>query len=252
MKMVIVDDEASSHLTLNNILSQHHPEIEVVGSGFNVKEGLALIKEHRPDILLLDIQMPDGTGFDLLNTVQETNFHLIFITGFDQYAQTAISFGALDYLLKPVSTPELTAAILKARLREVERLQMEQLAILREAMDKLKKKELPLRMSISTSDGVLYFPTANIIRLEAMQNFTEFKLERDSRRLIASHNLKTYEVTLKPYPTFMRIHRSYLINILKVVRLIKGEKSYVEMVDGTIIPVAKRHRDELDRRMDRL
>lgn len=252
MKTLIIDDDERSHVVLRDLLVRHHPEVEVVSAGYNVKEGVELVNSYRPELLFLDIQMPDGTGFDLLNAVPDPKFHLIFITGFDQYAQTAIRFGALDYLSKPVNPADLATAIIKVRLRQIERIQLAQLEIMQETLRKLEKRELPQRMSIATNQGVLYFPTIEVVRLEAMQNFTEFIIRSDSRRLIASHNLKKFELDLKPYAVFMRIHKSYLVNLLQITRLIKGEKSYVEMIDGVIVPVAKRYRQELENRLQNL
>lgn len=252
MKTIIIDDDERSHLVIGNLLEQHHPDIQIIANGYCVKEGLEMVQQYEPELLLLDIEMPDGTGFDLLNEIIHPQFYVVFVTGFNQYAQTAIRFGALDYLTKPINNTELTNAILKAQLKRLERIQLAQLEIMRETLSKLERKELPQRMSISTTEGVLYFPTDQVIRLEAMQNFTEFMLLDDKRRLIASHHLKKFESDLKPYTNFMRIHKSHLINLLKVHRLIKGEKSYVEMVDQTIIPVSKRYRKELEARMERL
>lgn len=244
MRTLIVDDDDRGHLALKDILAQHHPEIRVIANGYSVKEGLELIGEHEPDLLFLDIEMPDGTGFDLLNEIRQPKFHIIFVTGFNQYAQTAIRFGALDYLTKPVSVTELSTALIKVRLRQVELIQLAQLEIMRETLRKLEARELPQRMSIATSQGVLYFSVTDIIRLEAMQNFTEFILQTDGRRLIASHNLKKFESDLKPYKNFMRIHKSYLANLLKVIRLIKGDKWKVEMADGKLF----RSREGIGRR----
>lgn len=242
MRTLIVDDEERSHVALEAVLEKHHPELELVGHGYNVQQGVELIERHEPQLLFLDIEMPDGTGFDLLRHIPQPQFHLIFVTAFNQYAQTAIRFGALDYLTKPVVTAELSTAILKARIKQIERIQLEQIEIMQETLRKLEQRQLPKRMSIATSKGVLFFPTANVIRLEAMDNFTEFKLLHDTRRLVASHHLKKYESDLSPYPNFMRVHRSYLINLLHVTRLIKGEKWFVEMTDGALIPVGRRNR----------
>ena len=242
MKALIVDDEERSHIALEAVLKQHHPELELVAHGYDVEQGIELIGKHQPELLFLDIEMPDGTGFDLLSRIAKPQFHLIFVTAFNQYAQTAIRFGALDYLTKPVVAAELSNAILKARVKQIERIQLEQLEIIQETLRKLEQRQLPKRMGIATSKGVLFFPTNDIIRLEAMDNFTEFKLQDDHRRLIASHHLKKFELDLSPYLNFMRIHRSYLINLLHVKRLIKGERWFVEMTDGGMIPVAKRCR----------
>ena len=252
MKALIVDDEPDSHVYLKNKLTDNHPYVEVLDSAYGVGEGLELINTLQPELLFLDIQMKDGTGFDLLGALPLPKFHLIFITAFDQYAQTAIRFGALDYLLKPVSDAELNEALLRVKLRHIEKIQLEQIQIVQETLKRLEQRQLPERISISTSKGVLYFSTSDIIRLEAMQNFTEFVVQNDGRRLIASHMLRKFEMDLKPYMVFMRVHRSYLINLLKVKRLIRGDKWYVEMQDEAIVPVSRRYRQDLENRLNEL
>ena len=241
MRTLIVDDEPSVHDALKTHLSLHHPEVKVLDSGYSKEEGLKLIRKYQPDLLFLDIHMPDGTGFDLMEALENITFQVIFITADNQYAQTAIGFGALDYLLKPIGATELTTAILKAKLHRLERIQLAQMQIMRETLEKLQRRELPSKMSISTTQGVLYFSTQDIIRLEAMQNFTEFKVANDPRRLIASSTLTKFENDLKPFEDFIRVHRSHLINLNKVVRLIEKEKCYVEMTDGSIVPVSNMH-----------
>lgn len=255
MKVLIVDDEPESHVVLRTHLESHFPELILLDEADSMQKGLEYVKKHKPDLLLLDVEMPKGNGFDLLKAAQKQGllkFQVIFITAHNQYAQTAIRFGALDYLLKPVSSSELSAAVLKAKVNRLEIIHKEQMEIILETLDKLKTQELPLNMSISTNDGILYFPTQNIIRLEAMQNFTEFKLEKalqPPHRLIASFNLKKYEIDLKPFRIFMRIHRSYIVNLHKVVRFKKGERYFLEMIDGAILPVSKKMIGELNRRL---
>ncbi len=252
MKAILVDDEVDSHIALTSLLERHHPEIEILASGYNVQEGVQLIKEHSPELLFLDIEMPDGSGFDLLNQIPQPQFHLIFVTAFNQYAQTAIRFGALDYLTKPVNSAELSAAILKVQVRRLEKIQSLQLEILKETLEKLKKKELPEKMSISTNEGILYFPTVNVIRLEAMANFTEFKIQDAKKRMIASNNLGRYENDLKPYPVFMRVHKSHIVNLKHVIRFTRGDKAYLELVDQSVVPVSLRYKEEVGRRMREL
>ena len=252
MRTLIIDDDENSHVILNDILSKKHSELNVIGAGYSISDGKKLIDKLDPELVFLDIELPDGLGFDLLKEIPQPKFHLIFVTGFHQYAQTAIRLGALDYLTKPLSESELSSAILKAQIRKFERIQLEQFNIVMDVLKKLEYLELPQRMSIPTSSGVLFFPPKEVIRLEAMQNFTKFFLNNDNRRLIASCHLKKYEMDLKPYSNFMRVHKSHLINLMEVVRLIKGDKTFLEMTDRHMVPVSKKHRQELDRRLNRL
>jgi len=252
MRTLIIDDDNNSHVTLKSIIQKRHAEINLIGAGYSVSEGKNLVLQHDPELVFLDIELPDGLGFDLLKTIPQPKFHVIFVTGFHQYAQTAIRLGALDYLTKPVSEAELSAAILKAQIRKFERIQLEQFKIIQDVLKKLEYSEMPKRMSIPTSEGVIFFPTEKVIRLEAMQNLTEFFLENDDRRLIASCHLKKYELDLKPFNLFMRVHKSHLINLMQVTRFIKGEKAFLEMTDQSIVPISKKYRKELGKRLEEL
>ncbi|MEL7118683.1 MAG: LytTR family DNA-binding domain-containing protein, partial [Bacteroidota bacterium] len=184
-----------------------------------------------------------------LQHFKSPSFQVVFITAFNQFAQTAIRFGALDYLTKPVDPLELKAALLKAQVKQLE-IQVAQLEIMRDTLSKVVEKKLPLRMSISTNKGVLYFDPANIIRLEAMQNFTEIKVEHDNRRLIASLIIRRFEEDLKPYRQFMRVQRSHMVNLHKVVRLARGDQFGLEMIDGKLVPIGKRYREDVVRRLE--
>lgn len=248
MKALLIDDEQDSHDVLSMLLRENHPEISIKGNAYSVEEGVQLIERLEPELLFLDIEMPDGTGFDLLHRFDRPNFQIIFVTAFNQYAQTAIRLGALDYLTKPVDKLELKAALLKSQIKQLE-IQVAQLEIIRDTMSKVMDRQLPLRMSISTQKGVLYFPTADVIRLEAMQNFTELIVDQDKRRLIASVNLKKFEDDLRPYHQFMRVHRSYIVNLQKAIRLSKGDHFALEMKDGFLVPVGKKYRENVVKRM---
>ena len=249
MKSIIIDDEQASHDDLLHVLDhQNETKVQVLDSAYSVAEGFASIQQHQPELIFLDIEMSDGTGFDLLKKIGRPDFQIIFVTAFNQYAQTAIRFGALDYLTKPVSPEELSASLIRAQLKKMERVQLKQLEIMQETLQILKRKESPRRISISTAEGVLFFPTSDIVRLEAMQNYTQFNF-KSGQKVLASLNLKKFELDLKPFNDFMRIHKSHIVRIWEIVRFIKGEKSYVELSDGVVLPVSKNRRGELLERL---
>lgn len=249
MKVLIIDDEANSHTVLRAHLEAHHPDINVLASAFNVKEGVDLTLRLQPDLLFLDIEMPDGLGFDLLKKVGAPSFQVIFITAHEQYARTAIKFGALDYLMKPIQESELAEALQRARERSRPAVSPDQLAILWETLRNLPERKLPSRLSIPTVDEILYKPVEDIIWMEAQQNYTEFNLVGEQKKIIASVNLGEYEELFQPYQEFMRVHRSYLVNLTYVDRYVKSEGGHLVMKDGTKIDVSRPHRDEL---LDRL
>jgi two-component system, LytTR family, response regulator len=253
MRSVIIDDEHDSHIALGEQLRRNHPDLEVVGSGYNVAEGRQLIQEKRPDLLFLDIDMPDGTGFDLIESLPERHFQLIFVTAYNQYAQTAIRLGALDYLLKPVDPKELKFAIGQAKMQRLAQVQLEQLQVMQETLRTLtelhqESKRLPPRMAIPTSEGVHFFPPEDIIRLEGTGNYTRFFLRGEQSHLIASQSLGKYETDLKPYrQTIMRVHKSHMVNLFQVTRLIKGERASLELSDATVVPIGRKYRTAVER-----
>ncbi len=244
MKTIIVDDEQKSHDVLIRLLNEFHPKIEYVASGFNMKEGLSLISTHSPDLVFLDIEMPDGTGFDLLNQISRPTFSVIFITAHNEYAITAIHFGALDYLLKPVSPDLLKTALERAREKKEANQRIEQMRMAIETFEKLTQKRLPSRMLVSTMEGMHYIPIEDIIRLEAQTNCTEIFYKGAKKRLVASVNLGAYEEQFAPYSQFMRVHKSHIVNLKEVQTYIRGENNLV-LSDGTEIPVSRDNRDEL-------
>lgn len=252
MKAVIIDDEHQSHDVLRNLLSRNHPDIEVLASGYNVKEGVALISEHRPDLVFLDIEMPDGLGFDLLEQVGNLDFFVIFVTGYEKYAITAIKFGALDYLVKPVTPEALREAILKAKEKKLEKISREQMQLTLEAYRKLFKQELPTKLSISTSEGIIFKLVKDIIRLEAQQNYTQFVLRQGREKILASINLGEYEEQFEPYEGFMRVHRSHLVNLSYVEKYVKSGGRHLVMSDGATVPVSRMYRDKLEKQLEKL
>jgi len=239
LNVLIIDDQPSSHINLKTLFSQSDFQIQIQGSAYNVADGLLLIQEHNPDLVFLDIEMPDGTGFDLMRQIPSPDFQVIFITAFNQYAQTAIRLGALDYITKPIDSEELENALLRAKSKRLEKTQLQQFDILNETLALLRNEQkLPSRIAISTNEGVSFFPTDSIMYLKAMQNYTQFFF-KDGTKVLASLNLKKFENDLKPYNDFMRVHKSYIIQLKEVVRFIKGDKYYVEMTDSSIVPVSK-------------
>ncbi len=252
MKAIIVDDEEKSHVALTNLLKGNHSDVEVLGNAYSVQQGYDLALSHHPDLVFLDVEMPDGLGFDLLQRIQKPAFNVIFITGYNKYAVSAIKFGALDFLLKPVSQEDLTLALDKARQRQHEKYTLEQLQIALEAFHSSKEKKLPSRMSISTLEGILYIPVKDIIRLEAQANFTEFFVANHKKRLLASKNIGEYEEQFEPYDELMKVHRSHLVNLLKVERFVRGDGSYLVMSDGTTVPVSKVLKEEILERLEKI
>ncbi|MBK6904524.1 MAG: response regulator transcription factor [Saprospirales bacterium] len=244
MKAIIIDDEEQSHEVLKLLLKTYHPDIQLVASGYNVAEGLALIRAHNPDLIFLDIEMPDGTGFDLLEQVGTPKFMVVFITAHNKYAVSAIHFGALDYLLKPLTSESLAYALERVREKRLEGMALEQLKMVFESFQQLRQNKRPARMIVSTMEGIHYIPIADLIRMEAQVNFTEIFYDGAKKRMIAAVNLGVYEEQFESYPELMRVHRSHMVHLLKVNTFVRGE-GYLLMKDGSKVPVARGYRDEM-------
>jgi len=247
LRTIIIDDEAHIRQSLEKMLTGNCPNIKIVATAHSVKSGVAAIKKHHPDLLLLDIQMDDGTGFDLLKILEPADFRVIFVTAFDQFAIKAFKFSAIDFLLKPVDLDELKAAIEKAdHIRTQDfKTQLENLHESISSTDKAQKK-----MVLRTAENIHLVRVLDICYCASDGNYTVFYLLNGSK-IMVSNTLKDFEDMLKDYG-FFRIHKSYLINLRHVVRFEKAEGGQIILCNDAEIPVASRKRDELLELFNRL
>jgi two-component system LytT family response regulator len=240
----IVDDEADCCESLVMLLERYCSEVKVLDICYSAEAAIQSIKEQKPQILFLDIEMPFMNGFQLLEKLGEINFELIFTTSYDQYAIKAIRFSALDYLLKPVDREDLQKAVQKAAQRHQQPLP-QQLDML---LQKLKNPAIPInKIAIPTMEGFQLLAADSIISCESEGNYTHFFL-KDKRKIIASRNLKDVEELLEDYP-FVRIHHSHLVNINEVDKYVKGEGGYLIMSDGSTINVSRSRKDLLMKKL---
>ena len=252
MNAIIIDDESQSHLALRELLKRHHPEVTILAEGYCVEEGYQLVQQHQPDVVFLDIEMPDGLGFDLVKRFNNPPFHIIFITAHNKYAITAIKFGALDYLLKPIDKEELAKALQKVNKHLKDNISQEQILILLETLRNYESKKLPTRIAIPTSEGILYKQVKDIIRLEAQGQYTEFILKEHVRTVLASSRIGIYADQFEPYHEIMQVHRSHIVNLYEVDKFVKADGGYLVMKNGDDVPVSKRYRDDLLGGLDNL
>lgn len=245
MKAIIVDDEVQSHKVLRNLIASTHADVEVAASSYSVAEGYEKVKALKPDVVFLDIELSDGLGFELLKRIPDPDFFVIFITAHDHYAITAIHFGALDFLLKPISSEDLEVVLKKAKKQFQKKIANQQLQILWETLANIHEEKLPTRMGISTAAGVLYLKVNTILRLEAHQNYTEFIVADGNKKILASVNLGKYEEQFGLYKNFVRTHRSHLVNLNYVDRFIKSDGGYLVMKNGDVVPISRKYKDEL-------
>ncbi|HWY34462.1 MAG TPA: LytTR family DNA-binding domain-containing protein [Nitrosopumilaceae archaeon] len=239
IKALIVEDEIKSRELLVSLVKKHCPEITVVDAADGVESGVAAMRKHIPDLLLLDISMPDGTGFDLLGKVQDMKFDVIFTTATDKYALKAIKYSALDYLLKPIDAEELRAAVNKVTEKKSDLKSIENLSFL---LQNLKQNNDNYnKISLPTGNAYEIVNIKDIIRCEAEGSYTNFYLV-SGKKLMVSASLKHYE-DLLPEKDFTRVHHHHLINMNHVVRFLKVDGGYAVMSDNTQVEISRRKKD---------
>jgi len=241
IKAAVIDDESMARETISEMIQLYCPDVEIVGEAEDVKTGLALIQSTRPDILLLDIQLTDGTGFDILKNLKRSNYKVIFITAYEDYALKAIKFSALDYVLKPVDPNDLISAIDKAKESVEDKVNSLKLHALLNNIDHLPNGTK--KIVLKTANNVHLINLSDIIRCQSDKNYTHFHI-KDHETVVVSKTLKEYEDILNDFK-FFRVHQSHLINMAHVKRYEKSDGGYLVMSDKSIVPVSFRKKDEL-------
>lgn len=246
IKAIIIDDIEQARITLKKDLEVYAPEVNVIGEANGVVEGAKLLKSTLPDILFLDIQMQDGSGFDLLDILKEIPFKIIFITASDAHAIKAFRYAAIDYLLKPVDPDELTAAIKKfkeQKLNENEKYQL--------LNDSLKNHQRTHeRLALHTQDKIHIVSINDILRCESNVNYTEFYFI-NGKKLLVTKTLKDFEDLLNDQG-FYRVHQSHLVNTKFIKEFVKTDGGYLIMTDGSNVPVSTRKRPEVMKMLEEL
>lgn len=243
LKAIIIDDEIRSISILKDTLSQSKDSVKVIATAMNVKSGIELIQKSDFDILFLDIEMPDGTGFDVLDALKEINFDIIFITAFNQYAIKAFRYAALDYLLKPINPIELSDSV--SRVRDYKNKEVSNRVNLLLANHKSDNDFE--KLAVATTEGIHYFDISKIIRCEADGSYTRlYALEKNP--LIASKSIKEYENLLPDF--FFRVHKSHLVNSNFIEKFNKGENASVSLKDNTKIMVSRRRKTMIQEKLE--
>ena len=244
----IIDDEAGMRNNLKHQLNTLNLPVRLVGEATNVAEGIALLQEQEPDLVFLDVEMPDGKGFDLLKQMPNLPAKVIFVTAHDHYAVEAFRFSALDYLLKPIDADELQLAVGKAlQAVEKESYQLKINTFLNNMEDVSTKYK---KIVLKNSDSIFAVNVSEIIRLEASSNYTTFHIENQTP-IIVSKTLKDYEDILVGYG-FYRIHQSHLINLNHFARYDKKDGGMVVLKDKTILPISPKKKDVLFEYLEKL
>lgn len=236
---VIIDDDLHGREALNRTLMEYCPEVEILELCETPEKGIEKIKELRPDLVFLDIQMPNLSGFDVLQQLAPFDFEVVFVTSYDQYAIKAIKFSALDYLLKPIDADDLVLAVQKAK-EQMNRVggSFRYQSMLNNINHKSGKIE---KLAVPTTDGINFYQTEDIIYCDADGQYTTLYLVGQQKEVV-SKNLKDFENLLSG-SGFFRVHNSSLINMRHIRKYVRGEGGYVILAENHHVTVSRRKKD---------
>ncbi len=241
IKAVIVDDEKRSIEALDRLLARYCENINVIARANGCEKGIEQIKKYRPDVVFLDIQMPDGSGFKLLEEIGDIDFEVIFVTAYDQFAIKAIKFSALDYLLKPVVPKDLKKAVEKVRHKKIIGFDNKNIKVLFENIKATNSE--PKKIILSTSEGMHIVNISDILRCESDDYYTKFFFT-NGKSLLISKTLKENEELLSGH-NFVRPHKSHLVNTAYIKSYMRIDGGVIVMSDSSKIPVSRRKREKI-------
>ncbi|GAB2840561.1 LytR/AlgR family response regulator transcription factor [Ferruginibacter profundus] len=243
---VIIDDEAKNIKLLQKMLEMHCPDIKILATDTDAKNGVQLIEQLQPQLVFLDIEMPHLNGFELLKKLEPVNFEVIFVTAFSHYAVEAFEHRVTGYITKPVNTDKLIAAVNTAAKRiEAKNINKNLFSLLEQNTQKSEPEKIPL----STSNGLIFVKLSDIMYCESSGNYTNFYLCED-KKIMVSRQLGEYEKLL-PEINFIRIHDKYIINLSYIKEYIKGSGGDVVLENGKELPVATRRKEEFLSRFEK-
>lgn len=234
---VIIDDEERAVSILRKLIGKTSPQVRVIGTAKSVEEGINCVDEKEPDLVFLDIYLPDGDGFEILELVDYKKFEVIFTTAFDKYALKAFEFAALDYLLKPIGVEKLKMAIKRYDKISKENNTLEQLSILKATLNNQFEK-----IALPSNEGCVIINLKDIVRCEAADKYTVMHMS-DGRKVIVTKPLNILEKTLCEL-NFFRVHNQHLINLKHAVKFEKGKGGYVVLSDKKSINISIRRKKE--------
>jgi two-component system LytT family response regulator len=243
IKAIIIDDESSSVELTSVMLEFYKDTISLSATGNSVEEGYRLIRTHKPDLVFLDVQMEDGSGFDLLNKLGSIDFKVVFITAHNEFALRALRYSAMDYLLKPLSPLEFSEAVRKSMQainHDEVNLQMKSLLHNIAAQQQQQQQQQHRKIVFKTQEKIYSVDTPNIVRFEAEGSYTTVYLA-EGKKIIVSRIIKDFEEMLAP-EGFIRVHQSHLVN-RNYIFCFEKQDNVITMKDGTNVPVSTRKKD---------
>ena len=247
IKSIIIEDEAQNRENLVRLIAGYCPQVEVAAQCASVAEARQDIIERHPDLVFLDIEMPGGNGFSLLESLPDVHFEVIFVTAYDHYGIQAIKFSALDYILKSIDPDELRNAVEKASLKIAQKEEnVRMLHLLQNARSEPSNRTIAL----SLADSIEFVPVQSIVRCESDSNYTTFFL-KTGEQLIVSRTLKEFDELLAPHG-FLRVHQSHLININEIKSYVKTDGGYIRMKDGATVSISRQRREMVLKALQRM
>jgi two-component system, LytTR family, response regulator len=243
IRTILVDDEKSSLITLEKLLIKYCPEVHIIDTSGSVEKAISIIEKEKPELVFLDISMPDGDGFEVIERSDYKSFEVIFITGYDRYAIRAFEFAALHYLLKPIDHNDLLEAINRFKNRTKTEHIESKLKILNDNINNKSRKII-----LPSSDGLIVVELDDIIRCESSNNYTTFYMVKGEKYVI-SKSINGYESLLCDIH-FARIHSKHLINLKYVKKYVKGRGGYVVLQDNSNVDVSEGKKKDFLRQLN--
>ena len=244
IRSIIIDDEVNCVESLNFDLQKYCPEVEVVQTCLSPKDGLLTIRQLKPDLIFLDIQMPWMNGFEMLSVLEQIDFAIIFTTAFDQFAAKAFRISAIDYLVKPIDVKDLKQAVQKASENIRHKTGS---ANIDNLLDNIRKPEGRQRIAFAGKDGYEFVEIGSIVYAQAEGAYTHVILS-DERKLIISRTLSDIEDIL-PTDVFLRIHHSTLVNLNRVTHFLRSDGGYIVLDNGSKLIVSKSKKELVMQRL---
>jgi two-component system LytT family response regulator len=240
IRSIIIDDERNALEMMEWLLKTYCPQVEIVDMCTSAQQGIESINMHKPDVIFLDIEMPRMNGFDMLEQFDKLFFDVVFCTAYDQFAIKAFKYSALNYLLKPIDPEDLKNTV--ARIEEKKSVpSKEQFQLLLQNINQ-PVKSTPQRIALTTNDGMIFVPTTDILYCEAESNYTKVVLA-NGKKVVVSKVLKDIDEALSG-PDFCRVHSSFLINVNRIKKYVRGDGGYLIMDDDMNISISRNRRQE--------
>lgn len=243
IRSIIVDDEKHGQENLRGLLEEYCSEVDIISEANSVDNAISIIQERKPDLVFLDIEMPQKNGFQILEHFQDFSFEVIFVTAYDSYAIKAIRFSAADYILKPINYLELMNAVNKATQRIRQKEENQQIKQLYYNIRQPQKAKIGL----PTSDRIEFVEADKIIRCQGEGNYTHIYFQ-EGKHLLVAKTLVEFEDLLEEY-NFIRVHKAHLVNLKHVVAYVKSDGGILQLSNGDKVSVSRRRKEEVLNRM---